>query len=89
MSWQAELLRVRSEKENAKKRLNQLLSEEFRLLVMNAPCSLCQQSGGGRGDVGVPCRKNGHGQVTFPHAERRRAATALVTAEALKKMGKK
>jgi hypothetical protein len=76
MSWTRELLDCRFNKDRARKRLNQLKAEEARLLVANVPCSLCQLTGGGQ--VGMPCRKNGHGQVTFPHAERRRAATALI-----------
>ena len=76
LTWQSQLLDCRFLKDRARKRLNQLKAEEARLLVANAPCSLCQLTGGG--EIGQPCRKNGYGQITVPHAERRRAATRLV-----------
>lgn len=87
MSWQADFLLVRAQRQNAQQRWQQLRNEEAKLLVNNAPCSLCQQTGGG--EIGTPCRKNGHGAFTYPHAERVRAAITLVAAEGSKKMGKK
>ena len=88
MSWQDDVLFVRAQLTNAKKRFLQLQGAEDRLIVANAPCSLCQQAGGGRGDVGTPCRKNGFGAFTRSHAERRRAAAALIAGEGSKKMPK-
>jgi len=79
MSFAEELLRVRAEKANANRRLLQLKNEEAKLLVANVPCSGCSAA------VGQSCRKNGHGARTFPHAERVRAATALVVELSKKK----
>ena len=88
MSQLTELLQIRAQLVSAKQRFQQLHNEEDKLVVAIAPCSLCQLAGGGRGDVGVPCRKNWFGPYTYSHAERRRAATALIAARGSKKMKK-
>lgn len=71
MSFAQELLRVRAEKANAKKRLQALKNEEAKLMVANVPCEGC------KAQVGQSCTKPSRTR-TFPHAERVRAATALV-----------
>jgi hypothetical protein len=71
MSFAKELLRVRAEKANANKRLTQLKHEEAKLMTAAVPCKGCGAK------VGQRCGKPS-GVRTFPHAERVRAATALV-----------
>jgi len=71
MSWAEDLLRVRLAKSSAKRRLQDLQNEEARLMTAKVPCKGCGAT------VGQRCGKPSGGR-SFSHAERVRAATALV-----------
>lgn len=70
MRWTVELAMVQVSLDAAKKRHRQLQHEENKIIVANSECSFCLQFGNGK--VGEPCRKLGTGDLTWPHAERRR-----------------